>query len=127
MWTFLVSGLAVDFSLHYSVNYRASKADDRLQRVKVALEQMGGPTLMAGITTGAAGAFMLPSHVLAYIQIGLFLLLIMSISWVYATFFLCPLLAIAGPSSEFFTFQFSRYGRFKTTLYSKFALLSKRI
>ncbi|XP_015609573.1 protein dispatched homolog 1 isoform X2 [Cephus cinctus] len=101
-------GLAVDFSLHYGVSYRACNSEDRIDRVKAALEQMGGPTLMAAVTSGAAGALMLPSHVLAYIQIGVFLLLVMGISWLYATFFLCPLLAVVGPSPHFAQFQYPR-------------------
>ena len=108
-------GLAMDFSLHYGVSYRASRAEHRLERVKEALEQMGGPTLMAALTTGAAGALMLPSRVLAYIQIGIFLVIIMGVSWIYATFFLCPLLAIAGPSSHFAQF---RYPRFRRSLFN---------
>ncbi|XP_076292397.1 protein dispatched isoform X2 [Lasioglossum baleicum] len=62
-------GLTVDFSLHYVVSYRACTAKKKEDRVKTALSQMGGPTLMAALTSGAAGALMLPSRVLAYIQI----------------------------------------------------------
>lgn len=69
---------------------------------------MGGPTLMAAITSGAAGALMLPSHVLAYIQIGIFLLLVMGISWIYATLFLCSMLAVIGPSPHFAQFEYPR-------------------
>ncbi|XP_018405326.1 PREDICTED: protein dispatched homolog 1 [Cyphomyrmex costatus] len=101
-------GLAVDFSLHYAVSYRACISEEKTDRVKTALQQMGGPTLMAAITSGAAGALMLPSHVLAYIQIGLFLVLVMGVSWIYATFFLCPMLAVIGPTSQFAQFEYPR-------------------
>ncbi|XP_012135069.1 protein dispatched isoform X1 [Megachile rotundata] len=101
-------GLAVDFSLHYVVSYRTCVSKEREDRVKTALTQMGGPTLMACLTSGVAGALMLPSCVLAYIQIGVFLLLVMAVSWIYATFFLCPVLAIIGPSSQFAQFQYPR-------------------
>ncbi|XP_014204932.1 protein dispatched [Copidosoma floridanum] len=104
-------GLAVDFSLHYGVSYRSSTGDNRIDRIKATLEQMAGPTIMAALTTGAAGAFMLPSQVLAYIQIGLFLIIIMVISWIYATFFLGSILAIAGPSSRFAQFHYSNFRR----------------
>ncbi|XP_072754986.1 protein dispatched isoform X2 [Anoplolepis gracilipes] len=101
-------GLAVDFSLHYAVSYRACISERKIDKVKAALQQMGGPTLMAAITSGAAGALMLPSYVLAYRQIGGFLLLIMGISWIYATLFLCSMLAVIGPSSHFAQFEYSR-------------------
>ncbi|XP_043605135.1 protein dispatched [Bombus pyrosoma] len=101
-------GLTVDFSLHYVVSYRACTSKEKEDKVKTALAQMAGPTLMASLTSGAAGALMLPSCVLAYIQIGIFLFLVMSISWIYATFFLCSVLAVIGPSSQFAQFQYPR-------------------
>ncbi|XP_054271715.1 protein dispatched isoform X2 [Macrosteles quadrilineatus] len=95
-------GLAVDFSLHYAVTYRSCKdKDSRSQCVIFSLQRMSGPTLMAALTTAAAGAFMIPSSVLAYIQIGVFLVLVMVVSWGYSTFFLMCLLALAGPQSNF--------------------------
>ncbi|XP_011496153.1 PREDICTED: protein dispatched-like [Ceratosolen solmsi marchali] len=101
-------GLAVDFNLHYGVSYRINTANNRLERVKIALEQMSGPTLMAALTTSVAGALMLPSQVLPYIQIGIFLVLIMGVSWICATFFFCPLLSIGGPS-KFLQFDSLRF------------------
>ncbi|XP_033310868.1 protein dispatched [Bombus bifarius] len=101
-------GLTVDFSLHYVVSYRACTSKEKEDKVKTALAQMAGPTLMASLTSGAAGVLMLPSCVLAYIQIGIFLFLVMSISWIYATFFLCSVLAVIGPSSQFAQFQHPR-------------------
>lgn len=98
----------MDFSLHYSISYRTLDSDDRIAKVKTALEKMGGPTLMAAITSGAAGALMIPSEVLAYIQLGVFLVLAMGISWIYATFFLCSLLSVAGPKAGFAQFQYPK-------------------
>jgi len=97
----------VDFTLHYAVSYKTCISEERTDKVKVALQRMGGPTLMAAITSGTAGALMLPSHILAYIQIGIFLLLVMGISWLYATLFLCPMLAIMGPL-HFAQFKYSK-------------------
>jgi len=103
-------GLAVDFSLHYSVAYRlASQSNDRKYSVRIALRQMGGPTAMAALTTATAGAFMLPSLVLAYIQVGLFLVVVMFVSWVYATFFLMSLLSVAGPQGTCGKLQVSKF------------------
>ncbi|XP_019696069.1 protein dispatched isoform X2 [Harpegnathos saltator] len=102
-------GLTVDFSLHYAVSYKSCITEERTERVKTALQQMAGPTLMAAITSGAAGALMLPSRVMAYIQIGVFLLLVMAISWIYATLFMCSMLAVAGPSSHFAQLKCSRF------------------
>ena len=101
-------GLAVDFSLHYGVHYRLSPEHDRKSSTKFALTRMIGPTSMAAITTGLAGAFVLPSKVLPYIQIGIFLVLVMSISWIYSTFFLMSLLRLIGPQYGFGQFRYPK-------------------
>lgn len=90
-------GLGIDFVLHYALNYQMSEKRDRQSATQCALSHMIGPTLMAAITTATAGIFMIFSSVLAYIQIGLFLLIVMSISWLYATFFFTSLLWTMGP------------------------------
>lgn len=105
-------GLAVDFSLHYGVQYRYSKESDRQSSTRFAL-QMIGPTVMAATTTGVSGLLMLPSSVLAYIQIGVFLVVAMSISWIFSTFFLMSLLSLAGPQFGFGQLSIS-YPRFKS-------------
>lgn len=93
-------GLSVDFSLHYGVQYRYSKESDRQSSTRFAL-RMIGPTVMAALTTTVSGALMLPSKVLAYIQIGVFLVVAMTISWIFSTFFLMSLLSLCGPQFGF--------------------------
>ncbi|XP_038210665.1 protein dispatched [Zerene cesonia] len=93
------AGLAVDFSLHYALSYTNANGT-KASRVKYALCTSSGPTAAAALTTGLAGIFLLRSNLLPYSQIGLFLALIMSVSWVYATFFLCSLLQILGRNSS---------------------------
>lgn len=104
-------GLTIDFSLHYGNYYRMSPELDREQATRHALSRMIGPTAMAAITTGAAGAFMLPSRVLAYIKIGKFLVIVMTISWLFATFFLMSLLRLFGPQYGFGQYNFPRLRR----------------
>lgn len=102
-------GLSVDFSLHYGVHYRFSPDLDRASSTRYALSRMIGPTSMAALTTGIAGGFMLGSHVLPYIQIGVFLLIIMTCSWIYATFFLMSILCVVGPQYGFGQFRFPKF------------------
>lgn len=47
-----------------------------------------------------AGLVMMPSVIHAYIQVGHFLMLIMSTSWVYSTFFFLALCAVLGPQGH---------------------------
>lgn len=93
------AGLAVDFSLHYALSY-TSASGTTSARVKSSLSTSAGPTAAAALTTGFSGIFLLRSHLLPYSQIGTFLALIMSVSWLYATFFLCSLLHIFGTHSK---------------------------
>ncbi|XP_053603094.1 protein dispatched homolog 1 [Plodia interpunctella] len=92
------AGLAVDFSLHYALSYTNSSGL-KLARVKYALTSSAGPTAAAALTTCFAGIFLLRSNLLPYSQIGTFLALIMTFSWVYATFFLCSMLYICGQNN----------------------------
>lgn len=94
-------GLTIDFSLHYGNNYRWCPESSREAATKYSLTRMIGPTAMAALTTGAAGAFMLPSRVLPYIQIGKFLVIVMTVSWLYATFFFMSTLRVIGPTNGF--------------------------
>lgn len=104
-------GLTIDFSIHYGIHYRMSPELERETSTRYALSRMIGPTAMAAITTGAAGAFMLPSKVLAYIQIGKFLVIVMTISWIFSTFFLMSLLRVFGPQYGFGQFSFPKIRR----------------
>lgn len=50
---------------------------------------------------------MMPSRVLSYIQLGHFLMLVMSVSWAFSTFFFQSLCSIAGPQGNFGQLSFS--------------------
>lgn len=90
-------GLGMDFVFHYALTYIASDKPDRRSCSNYCLQRMIGPTLMAAITTWLAGYFMMFSSVLAYQQIGMFLIIVMTVSWLYATFFFGSLLSAMGP------------------------------
>lgn len=90
-------GLGIDFVLHYAMNYRMSGVNERRASAEFALSRMIGPTITAALTTFIAGFFMVFSSVLAYIQIGMFLVIVMTASWIYATFFFGSLLYAFGP------------------------------
>uniref|UniRef100_W8BU90 Protein dispatched n=3 Tax=Ceratitis capitata TaxID=7213 RepID=W8BU90_CERCA len=113
-------GLAVDFSLHYGIHYRMSPTAERLAASKFTLSRIVGPTSMAAITTGMAGALMLASNVLPYIQIGLFLVIVMVVSWLYGTFFLMSLLKTAGPQYGFMQFSYPLLNKGSSTSGNKY-------
>uniref|UniRef100_A0A4W2IMS6 Protein dispatched homolog 1 n=1 Tax=Bos indicus x Bos taurus TaxID=30522 RepID=A0A4W2IMS6_BOBOX len=90
-------GLSVDFAVHYGVAYRLAPDADREGKVIFSLSRMGSAITMAALTTFVAGAMMMPSTVLAYTQLGTFMMLIMCISWAFATFFFQCMCRCLGP------------------------------
>jgi hypothetical protein len=95
-------GLAVDFTLHYGVAYKLSAEPFRVDKVRDALKSVGAPVTMGATATFLAGVSMLFSHVLAHIQIGIFLLTLTAISWAFSTFFFCSVLAVIGTEKSCF-------------------------
>ncbi|KAL7987383.1 hypothetical protein Chor_006302 [Crotalus horridus] len=94
-------GLSVDFAVHYGVAYRLAPDPDREGKVIFSLSHMGSAIAMAALTTFVAGAMMMPSTVLAYTQLGTFMMLIMCISWAFATFFFQCMCRCLGPQGTF--------------------------
>ncbi|MEE6473816.1 hypothetical protein FKM82_010182 [Ascaphus truei] len=90
-------GLSVDFAVHYGIAYRLAPDPDREGKVVFSLSRMGSAIAMAALTTFVAGAMMMPSTVLAYTQLGTFMMLIMCISWAFATFFFQCMCRCLGP------------------------------
>ncbi|KAJ3606517.1 hypothetical protein NHX12_026038 [Muraenolepis orangiensis] len=90
-------GLSVDFAVHYGVAYRLAPGPDREGKVVFSLGRMGSAIAMAALTTFVAGAMMMPSTVLAYTQLGTFMMLIMCVSWAFATFFFQCMCRCVGP------------------------------
>ncbi|XP_054735807.1 protein dispatched [Anastrepha obliqua] len=113
-------GLAVDFSLHYGIHYRMSPTRERRAASQFTLSRIVSPTSMAAITTGVAGALMLASNVLPYIQIGLFLVIVMVVSWLFGTFFLMSLLKTAGPQYGFMQFNYPLISKGSSTSGNKY-------
>ena len=97
----LAVGLAVDFTVHFGVAYRLSLEPLRRDRTLFAVRQIGQAISMAALTTFAAGVIMMPATITSLFQIGVFLVLVMTFSWLYANFFFLPLCAIIGPQNQF--------------------------
>ncbi|XP_072027301.1 protein dispatched homolog 1-like [Amphiura filiformis] len=93
----LAVGLSVDFTIHYGVGYRLAPFKDNRGRTEFSIETLAPAITVAAISTFAAGAMMMPATVVTYVQLGTFLMLVMTISWSYATFFFLALCRTIGP------------------------------
>lgn len=90
----LTIGLSIDFALHYSVAFsegrRFGSSEGVICRI---LNEVGSPITLATITTSLAGFVIFWSDILAYQELGAFLVVIALVSWMTSTFFLLPMLA----------------------------------
>ena len=73
----------------------------RFLRMKISLLRVGSAVFIAGFTSFLAGLSMAPSKLTSFSQMGIFLMLIMFVSWTYATWFFLPLLSFIGPIDKF--------------------------
>ena len=73
----------------------------RFRRIKNSLARVGSAVFIAGFTSFLAGLSMAPSKLTSFSQMGFFLMLIMFVSWLYATWFFLPLLSFIGPIDRF--------------------------
>ena len=93
----LAVGLSIDFTIHYGVAYIQSEEQSREAKVHEALVRVGSSVSMAALTTFVAGLSLMPSRLIAYRQFGSFLMIVVVMSWLYATFLLLPVCQIIGP------------------------------
>ncbi|KAL9980997.1 hypothetical protein ACROYT_G009647 [Oculina patagonica] len=95
-------GLSIDFTMHYGVAYRlAPDKSQRVSRVRYSLVHIGSAITMAAVTTFLTGLMMMPATVLAYFQLGQFLMLVMVFSWLYSTFGFLSICTVIGPRDDF--------------------------
>ncbi|KAK0426212.1 hypothetical protein QR680_009588 [Steinernema hermaphroditum] len=95
----LVVGLSFDFTLHYGASVPAEGC--RAHRIDAAVRRAFLPVAGAAVSSVIAGAVMLLSATHAFFQVGVFLCVSTSVSWLFSTFFFLPLLSLTlWPSPE---------------------------
>ncbi|CAG9531053.1 unnamed protein product [Cercopithifilaria johnstoni] len=93
----LVVGLSFDFTLHYGVsvpNIGCGK-----HRVWLAARNSVIPVSLSALSSFTAGISMLIAETHAFHQVGVFLVTLASVSWLFATFFFLPLLSFTLQSN----------------------------
>ena len=97
----LAVGLSIDFSIHYGIGYKLAPSEHRRDRVHDVLCTIGSAVAMAAVTTFGAGFSVFFAYLVAYQHFGTFLMIVMVISWGFATFFFLPVLSLIGPRKGF--------------------------
>jgi protein dispatched 1 len=79
---------------------------ERFARINDIFLRVGSAVSMAAFTTFLAGFSMYPSILVSFSKMGQFLMLVMCISYLFATFYFVPLCAIFGPTNNFGDLKF---------------------
>ncbi|KRZ23089.1 Protein dispatched -like protein 1 [Trichinella pseudospiralis] len=90
----LATGLSFDYTLHYAATYLLVRRAGSRKPVEEIFCKVGSPVFMSMLTTAVGGLCMTFSSVYAYYQVGVFMLLLASISWGYATFLFLPMCSV---------------------------------
>ena len=96
----LAVGLSIDFTIHFGIAFRLSRSAMSSERTADAFRKVGSAVAMAALTTFVAGLAMMPCIVNMYIKLGIFLMLVITFSWLYATLFFLSVCHIIGPSEQ---------------------------
>ncbi|KAJ1374713.1 Che-14p [Parelaphostrongylus tenuis] len=86
----LVVGLSFDYTLHFGA--ALPKTGCKSHRIRQAANLASTPVSLSAFTSFLAGASMLFSQTHAFLQVGVFLIVLTLTSWIFATFFFLPLL-----------------------------------
>ena len=106
----LAVGLSIDFVIHLGVTFKF--LDDGTEwdvGVEQVLKQVGTAVTMAALTTFLSGLSLVGAQVNTIWQQGIFLMLVMSFSWMYSIFFFLPLLALVTQGVRRFWSWYSSY------------------
>ncbi|KAF8365322.1 che-14 [Pristionchus pacificus] len=94
----LVVGLSFDYTLHYGASLPAKGCSSH--RIETSLRRAVNPVSLAAFSSILAGAPMLFCKTHAFFQVGVFIVVLTSVSWLYSTFFFLPLLSFTLPTGE---------------------------
>merc|ERR1719473_2363683 len=92
--------MSIDYVLHLAHGYNTAHGDNRREKVEEALVHMGSALLGGAMTTAGATAFLFPSWIYLFHQMGVMLFANVIIALMFTFFFLSPLLSICGHSGH---------------------------
>lgn len=93
----IVIGLSVDYTVHLCHSYTHCASVDRIERVRIAVVDMGVSIVSGAMTTFLASVFLLLCSMTFFKQFGVFMCLTVCYSLVFSIFFFMPLTLEIGP------------------------------
>ncbi|XP_077477316.1 protein dispatched homolog 2 [Stigmatopora argus] len=94
------AGLSVDFVANYCISYCFAPHSDKIGKVAHSTKRMGCPVAIVSGAFFCTGIIMLPSTVLLFRKLGIFLFLVKCVACGFATFFFQPLCCFFGPQKN---------------------------
>ncbi|XP_057715288.1 protein dispatched homolog 2 isoform X2 [Corythoichthys intestinalis] len=91
------AGLSVDFVANYCISYCLAPHSDKIGKVAHSTKRMGCPVAIVSGAFFCTGIIMLPSTVLLFRKLGIFLFLVKCVACGFATFFFQSLCCFFGP------------------------------
>ncbi|XP_019742815.1 protein dispatched homolog 2 [Hippocampus comes] len=91
------AGLSVDFVANYCMSYCFAPHSDKIGKVAHSTKMMGCPVAIVSGAFFCTGIIMLPSTVLLFRKLGIFLFLVKCVACGFATFFFQSLCCFFGP------------------------------
>ncbi|KAM6968425.1 protein dispatched homolog 2 [Tautogolabrus adspersus] len=91
------AGVSVDFVANYCISYSLAPHSDKIGKVAHATKRMGCPVAIVSGAFFSMGIIMLPSTVLLFRKLGIFLFLVKCVACGFATFFFQSLCCFFGP------------------------------
>ncbi|KAM9787078.1 protein dispatched homolog 2 isoform 1-T1 [Syngnathus typhle] len=94
------AGLSVDFVADYCISYCFAPHSDKIGKVAHCTKRMGCPVAIVSGAFFCTGVIMLPSTVLLFRKLGIFLFLVKCVACGFATFFFQSLCCFCGPQKN---------------------------
>merc|ERR1719217_810141 len=96
----ILAGFSVDYVVHLAHAYVHAEKDQRAEKVRSALDEIG-VSVLAGMVTSASAAIALMFCQLQFFhKFGVFLILTVSISWIWANVGFLASMALLGPDDS---------------------------
>eukprot|EP01062_Namystynia_karyoxenos_P079059 TRINITY_DN8268_c0_g1_i1.p1 TRINITY_DN8268_c0_g1~~TRINITY_DN8268_c0_g1_i1.p1 ORF type:complete len:1375 (+),score=357.87 TRINITY_DN8268_c0_g1_i1:276-4127(+) len=93
----ILVGLSVDYVVHFAVHFSETTQEKRKLKTLETVQGMGA-TVLGGMATSAGASIMLVACWLQFFyKFGIFFLLTILFSWLWAMFVFLPLLSLVGP------------------------------
>merc|ERR1711985_13261 len=96
----ILAGFSVDYVVHLANAYVHAEKKERLDKVRSALDEIGVSVLGGMLTSASAAVALMLCQLQFFHKFGVFLILTVSISWVWANVAFMASMALFGPDSS---------------------------